>query len=125
MHTTFNPQQISPCRTEALLDNDPRIILNKMNDAYRRYSQIPDTVKGKAFVWLAEKKPISVVVGSAHHAGKYGIPNLLASEGYTLTPLLKIAPPRKSTLIYESVFRRKFEVKEANRAKAIIIRTRG
>ncbi|MBA2651804.1 MAG: TraB/GumN family protein [Tatlockia sp.] len=78
--------------------------LNDLNDE----SQI-STIKRNLF-WMEpilsnsseEKKTSLVVCGSIHNAGKFGLPNLLASEGYTLVPLMKTPPTSKSTLIRDA-----------------------
>lgn len=57
------------------------------------------------FVWIdsimaqsRENIPALIVCGAVHSAGKYGLPNLLAHEGYTLTPVMKTAPILESTI---------------------------
>lgn len=49
-------------------------------------------------------RPSLIVSGLRHCAGKYGLPNLLAAEGYQLTPLMKKIPTRKSQLVHEFAF---------------------
>lgn len=53
---------------------------------------------------LSQKKSTLVACGSMHNSGKYGLPNLLALEGYTLTPLMKKAPTPKSVQLRELVY---------------------
>ena len=50
------------------------------------------------------KTPILVACGANHNIGKFGLPNLLANEGYTLTPLIKKAPLPKSVILRSLVF---------------------
>lgn len=47
----------------------------------------------------ASQRPCLVAVGAAHNLGIYGLPNLLAHEGYALTPLAKTAPPSAKDLL--------------------------
>ncbi|MBA3537697.1 MAG: DnaJ domain-containing protein [Tatlockia sp.] len=63
------------------------------------------------FFWMEDilslsykKKTSLVVAGGAHNSGDYGLPNLLAYEGYKLTPLIKSAPPSKKAIIRNLVF---------------------
>lgn len=72
-------------------------------------SDTKDPTARRNFVWMEkivsvseqENKPSLVVCGALHNSGKFGLPNLLANEGYTLTPLMKMAPTPRSTLIRE------------------------
>lgn len=64
------------------------------------------------FFWMHEilhqsqvmKKSSLVVNGSGHNSGQYGLPNLLAYEGYTLTPLMQCAPETKKSIARKLVF---------------------
>ncbi|MBA2653428.1 MAG: DnaJ domain-containing protein [Tatlockia sp.] len=63
------------------------------------------------FFWMEDilsqsyhKKTSLVVAGGAHNSGDYGLPNLLAYEGYKLTPLIKSAPTSKKAIIRNLVF---------------------
>lgn len=49
---------------------------------------------------LTEKNACLVVAGSLHSSGKWGLPNLLAVEGYTLTPQILKAPNSRSEMVY-------------------------
>lgn len=44
-------------------------------------------------------KSTFVACGAIHNCGKYGLPNLLASEGYTVTPIMKQPPVPTSSSI--------------------------
>ena len=46
-----------------------------------------------------QQKTSLVTCGAIHSHGIYGLPNLLANEGYTLTPLMKTAPTPKSVML--------------------------
>ncbi|MBA2710361.1 MAG: DnaJ domain-containing protein [Tatlockia sp.] len=63
------------------------------------------------FFWMEDilsqsyhRKTSLVVAGGAHNSGHYGLPNLLAYEGYKLTPLFKSAPTSKKVIIRNLVF---------------------
>lgn len=47
----------------------------------------------------AQQRSSFVAVGARHNQGIFGLPNLLAHEGYTLTPLAKTAPPSTTWLL--------------------------
>lgn len=45
-----------------------------------------------------QSRPALVACGALHNMGRFGLPNLLASEGYTLSPLMKTMPTPRSSL---------------------------
>lgn len=67
--------------------------------------------KNRNFFWIesllfesSNNKTCLVACGTSHSSGKYGLPNLLAANGYQLEPLMKTPPPSKKdiarTLVY-------------------------
>lgn len=55
---------------------------------------------------LTETSDSLVAVGALHSAGKWGLPNLLSIEGYTVTPLMTTAPTPRSETIHRLFFPR-------------------
>jgi len=51
-----------------------------------------------------ENRPQLIVCGAAHNYQRYGLPNLLANEGYTLTPLMKTSPVPKSQQLRDAMY---------------------
>lgn len=51
-----------------------------------------------------EKKSALIADGAAHNLGQFGLPNLLAFEGYTLKPIMQYAPTSKKAIIRDLVF---------------------
>lgn len=73
----------------------------------------PLTINRNIF-WMSETilpdsragKNIVVGPGAGHNCGKYGLPNLLAVNGYRLTPLITSVPPHASEIVRELAFGR-------------------
>jgi len=93
---TFNciPEQIDCDLLKSVLNADAQKVINR-NLFW---------MKSIISVSSQDKKPCLVASGAAHNYGQYGLPNLLASDGYTLTPLMKKAPHSKSAHIRELTF---------------------
>ena len=51
----------------------------------------------------SKQNPSLVVCGAIHSRGQFGLPNLLAHEGYTVKPLMKTAPTPKSVMLKEVI----------------------
>ncbi|MEO8965301.1 MAG: hypothetical protein ABI370_11595 [Gammaproteobacteria bacterium] len=49
---------------------------------------------------LIEESTCLVAFGATHSSSKWGVPNLLAVEGYTLTPLMIITPTSRSEMVH-------------------------
>lgn len=51
----------------------------------------------------ADQSASLAAVGALHNEGRFGLPNLLAHEGYTVTALVKTAPELKSALLKDAM----------------------
>ena len=84
---------------------------HEMNEENKTIPLIDSAIK-RNFFWMPDmllesnqKQKASLRnCGAAHNAGRYGLPNLLAYEGYTLRPLIKTAPVSKRSIIRNLVF---------------------